>query len=542
MADAAMALRSQAEEAARRRLREIQERRKLYDSDLAAFAADCLTIRPAGGGERLFRFNAVQNRLHTGIEDQLKRTGRVRALVLKARKPGVSTYVEARFYHKTSRNRGRRAFILTHHQGSTDAVFDMAKLFHERNPHAPHTGASSAKELYFDELDSGFEVGTAGTRDIGRGYTIQYFHGSEAAFWPNAEMHGAGILKAVSDVAGTEIIIESTANGASGLFYNMCQAAMRGETDYELIFVPWFEHDEYAVLPPEDWETPSQIADYAALHDLDPAQAYWLFRQNADMAAKLGQPTDEICSLFRQEFPATVEEAFRAGREGSFIPSDLVLKARRFTAPAQDHAPLVLGCDFATGGDGEGGDRNVFIDRQGRAMGRKCFKVFSDRNTVSVASRLAHEIDTLNPAAVFMDTGGGGAQVHDILVDRGYGAVLVLVDFGSGALDGRKYANRRAEMAGAFREWLADPGGADLPDSDVIDNDVTATGQRPDYHGRTILEAKEKVRARLGQSPDIFDGGILTFAEPVRKVDLDRIDPRTPSGRSAGRSTSWMAV
>jgi hypothetical protein len=62
--------------------------------------------------------------------------------------------------------------------------------------------------LTFDRLDSGYRVGTAGTRGIGRSSTLQLFHGSEVAFWPFAETHLAGILQAVADRPGTEAVKE----------------------------------------------------------------------------------------------------------------------------------------------------------------------------------------------------------------------------------------------------------------------------------------------------------------------------------------------
>ena len=45
------------------------------------------------------------------------------------------------------------------------------------------------------------EVGTAGTKDVGRSKTLQLFHGSEVAFWPNALVtkHGGRIVKTTGD-------------------------------------------------------------------------------------------------------------------------------------------------------------------------------------------------------------------------------------------------------------------------------------------------------------------------------------------------------
>ncbi len=158
------------------------------ESDFPAFAKRNLRIRSKDGAIIPLKLNAVQRLVHARLEAQRAETGRVRALILKARQPGVSTYVEARYYWQVTRRAGVRAYILTHLRDATDAIFEMVDRFHDRNPDEdkPHIGASNAKELYFDRLDSGYRVGTAGSRAVGRGHTIQFFHGSEVAHWPNA--------------------------------------------------------------------------------------------------------------------------------------------------------------------------------------------------------------------------------------------------------------------------------------------------------------------------------------------------------------------
>jgi hypothetical protein len=58
-----------------------------------------------------------------------KRNGRVRALILKARQQGCSTYVGARFYWKATHARGQQVFILAHKQDGTDNLFDRRRGF-----------------------------------------------------------------------------------------------------------------------------------------------------------------------------------------------------------------------------------------------------------------------------------------------------------------------------------------------------------------------------------------------------------------------------
>jgi hypothetical protein len=95
-------------------------------------------------------------------------------------------------------------------------------------------------------------------------------------------------------------------------------------------------------------------------------------------------------------------------------------------------------------------------------------------DTVEIADRLAGHIDKHSPDMCFLDSGGGGSAVYDILKDRRYGDRLSLVNFGGKATDARKYANKRAEMWGDMRDWLADTGGADIPDDNALAGDINA--------------------------------------------------------------------
>ena len=131
-------------------------RTRLRD-DFSHYALKCLKIRTKAGDITPLALNRAQRYLHQKLEEQLATTGRIRVLTLKGRQQGCSTYVGARFYHKATHSRGQRVFILTHEQEATDNLFDMANRFHEHCPGLvkPHTGASNAKELDFDQLDSG---------------------------------------------------------------------------------------------------------------------------------------------------------------------------------------------------------------------------------------------------------------------------------------------------------------------------------------------------------------------------------------------------
>jgi hypothetical protein len=223
--------------------------------DFAHYAKKCLFIRSKDGAIAPLRLNAAQKYLHDRLEEQLVTTGRVRALVLKGRQQGCSTYVQARFYWKTTHRRGVRAFILTHLDEASQNIYHIVRRFHDNCPAAvrPQTGLANQRSLLFGLLDSGYSVGTAKSQGIRRSQTIQYFHGSEVAYWQHAEDHIAGVLQAVPDAKGTEVILESTSAGAAGLFYQLCHEAMKGRSEFIFVFMPWFWQDEYRKTPPDDF-------------------------------------------------------------------------------------------------------------------------------------------------------------------------------------------------------------------------------------------------------------------------------------------------
>ncbi len=495
--------------------------------DFPHYAAKCLKIRPKAGGLVPLELNRVQRIIHDRLERQLAQTGRVRALILKMRQPGCSTLVEGRYYWRVTKRHGVRAFILTHKQEATDNLFGMVERFHENcpGPVCPQTGKSNAKELAFPLLDSGYRVGTAGTEGVGRSDTIQFFHGSEVAYWKNADSHMSGILQAVPDEDGTEVILESTANGLGGLFYSMCKAAERGESEYQLIFLPWFWHGEYRKPVPEGWQPARDFQDYAETHNLTSDQLYGAYSKNRDLAQSIGAPDDRVCWKFRQEYPATAEEAFQTGSDQTFISSQLVAQARRNRVQPHPSTGIVVGVDCGRGGRG----KTRIYDRQGRRLGGYVDITLDTDDLMEVAGICAKIIGKLRARdlpfrQMFIDVGGLGAGVYDRLREMGYGDAVTPVNFGQKPIDPRKYANKRAEMWTELRDWLGDPAGADVPDDDDLHTQLCSPiwgpgATRHNSNDQIILEPKEHIEARLSFSPDAADAAALTFAFPVGDFD-----------------------
>ena len=132
---------------------------------LPAFAKNFLIIHDKAGAERNFEMNRAQLYVHERLEAQLKATGKVRALILKGRQQGVSTYVQARFFQKIITKRGKKAFILTHLADATAAIFEMTKRYSENVDTTlfPSPDKKNDNKLTYEGLGSGYRVGTAGS-------------------------------------------------------------------------------------------------------------------------------------------------------------------------------------------------------------------------------------------------------------------------------------------------------------------------------------------------------------------------------------------
>lgn len=491
---------------------ELAIRRRLRD-DLRHYAPRCLKIRTKSGVIEPFTFNRAQEYLHDRLEAQLAETGKVRALVLKGRQQGVSTYIGGRYYHKATHRRGVQVFILTHEQSATDNLFGMVDRYHQNNNPLvkPHTGASNAKELFFDILDSGYSVGTAGSKAVGRSKTIQLFHGSEVAFWPNASAHFAGVVQAVPDLPGTEIILESTANGIGGEFHARWQQAELGIGDYIAIFVPWFWQPEYAREVPRDFQPDEDERRYQAIYGLTLEQVVWMRAKRDELGAE----------LFKQEYPATATEAFIASGVNTFFDGESVEAASRRTPEIDNHAPLIIGVDPAGGGK----DETIIAFRRGRdAKTIPWVTMLGNPNDARFLMRIAEKVheraSALGADMVFVDEGGLGLGVVARLSQLG--TPVIGVNFGEkaeGVLlptgDVIKVANKRAEMYAKLRSAL--PHLAIPDDRKLVAELSTLLYGYDGAESKILLEKKDDIRDRLGRSPDRADALALTYAWPVQK-------------------------
>ncbi len=470
------------------------------------FAEKILKIR-TDTGIIPFALNREQFYLHERIEEQKQLTGMVRIMILKGRQQGCSTYVSGRFYHKSIHRPGTQTFILTHEGKATDTLFQMVKRFHENsNPSMrPKVGKSNAKELVFPGLDSAYKVGTADNESVGRSMNNQLLHASEVAFWRVGEKLAAGVFQSVHMVPGTEIIMESTANGMGNFFHRQWKLAESGKSPYLPIFIPWYWHIEYQLAVPKDFKLSESDIDYKDAYDLTMEQMAWRRVKEQELG--------EI--LFKQEYPATPDEAFQVTGKNKLIDTLLITKARK-QKPYRSHGAIIVGLDPKRDGD----DRVGVVYRQALNVFDLRYYNYNDvTEVVALAKRILLGKDNgVIPDALFMDYGGSGWEAGCILRQDlpALAHKIRVVNFGAKANQSHLYTNRRNEMWQEMEKWLSNKNEPpSIPDSDELHADLVSVGYTHESNNRKVMQSKKDIKKELGFSPDGGDALALTFAEPV---------------------------
>jgi hypothetical protein len=275
----------------------------------------------------------------------------MRMILLKSRQWGGSTWTEAKITQRLTQVMRQRALIVAHDVKTAGSIFDMATLMHAHLPTEEELGLgfnikpdmigasfspNGRKFVQFGERSrrlreqgrtgtSMLDIDTANSPESGRGTTRQMAHLSEVAKWPENATQGTkskmiSVLNSVPFLPDTLVVLEATANGLNH-FYRRWVSAIEGTGDphsgetYVPMFAAWWRASEYQMafptvearerfvetigLGPYGEDEPELVEVYGCT----PEQLLWRRMQIRT------QHEDNI-DLFRQEYPASPEEAF----------------------------------------------------------------------------------------------------------------------------------------------------------------------------------------------------------------------------------------
>ena len=202
-----------------RLIREKEKRLRLkqYSEDFSAFAKEQIKIitKDTTEGFIPFKFNRAQEIITEQLEKQRKETGRVRAIILKARQQGISTYCAGRVFWKSYFTPYARSVVMAHDSATSDALFNMSKnlIKNMSGELSPEEHRSNAKEIIIkspsfkdSEATASYRLYTAGSPEAGRGTTPTIAHLSEVAFWQHDEKILAGLFQGISQWCSRRIL------------------------------------------------------------------------------------------------------------------------------------------------------------------------------------------------------------------------------------------------------------------------------------------------------------------------------------------------
>jgi hypothetical protein len=341
-------------------------------------------------------------------------------VVLKARQMGISTWVAGRFFLKTITRPGTLSVQVAHTQEAAEEIFAMVRRFHRELPEGLREGAlrtrrATARSLVFAELDSEYRVETAGDANAGRGLTIQNLHLSEVARWPgDARAVLAGLLASVpaqpqDEGRCGEVVLESTAQGAHGCFY---EEWMAGEQNgWVRHFFPWWWEATYAcaALPNERWTEEEQ----RMARELGLSWEQMAFRRK--LARQFG-------TLARQEYPESADDCFLASGSCVFDTEAIERRLRGVPAAVERRWAGALevwlrpmaGREYLVAVDPAGGGSEgdyAAMQVLDRATGLQCAEYQGRCGLLELAERAAELAREYNGALLVVERNNHGAGV-----------------------------------------------------------------------------------------------------------------------------------
>lgn len=181
-----------------------------------------------------------------------------RILTLKPRQKGSTTFSVAELYHDVRRKR-TSACVIGAQYSQTQNAFDICRQYQAADRFPWGNEGSVNEEVGKWSHGSKLVQETAADGEAGRSGTFQFLLGTEVARWAekgvkDARKVLAGILKCVPLLPDTCVILETTANSASGDFYERWMDGLDADAflagaplqsgSYVRVFAPWFEfHD-----------------------------------------------------------------------------------------------------------------------------------------------------------------------------------------------------------------------------------------------------------------------------------------------------------
>ncbi|HZD30273.1 MAG TPA: terminase, partial [Candidatus Angelobacter sp.] len=339
-----------------------------------------------------------------------------RSIVLKARQLGITTYVAARFFLNCITRPGTLCVQVAHDQRSAEEIFRIVHRMLANLPEWLRKGAlatshANVRQIVFPHIDSSYRVETAAGPNAGRGLTIQNLHCSEVSRWPGDAAETLASLRAAVPPDG-EIVLESTANGAGGCFYEEWQRAE--QTGYSRHFYPWWWEPSYR-RPVEIVEFNEEELELITRYGLTAEQIGFRRESRANFGRRFAEEyaeDAENCFLTSGECVFDIEVVEQRLKEPSLLTDSRDNGRLLVFFPAKPDKEYIIGVDPA--GGGADGDYSVaqVIDR---ATGMQCAELRGHFTPEEMAARAAVLAREFNRALVAVERNNHGHAVLAVM-------------------------------------------------------------------------------------------------------------------------------
>ncbi len=277
-----------------------------------------LSIRNKEGIVVPYKASPAGRKLNRAIRKQEQAGDPVRIVSLKASQVWMTSSACTELFRRIPFFPGRRALILADSDKHVDLIFDYFRQYMKSYSVNPY-GAEFQSAIQLPELikdterwirwanDSSALVATAYNPDVGRSAPYNWALLSEAAFYRDMAALMTGLMQRVPNSPDSGVIVESTADGMGGDFYDLCQKAMdpRRSTGWAFVFFAWWEHPEYRMAPPPNFKLTRDELQELQKYNLQVDQIAWRRRQ-------IETACEGHVERFRQEFPGNAQEAFQS--------------------------------------------------------------------------------------------------------------------------------------------------------------------------------------------------------------------------------------
>lgn len=288
------------------------------------------------------KFNPVQTHLHAAMQDQWKRTGKIRMVFGKARQVGASTLIRALSFHRTAFRNHVNALLVAHSEPDAMELFQLDTGFYDALPMQlrPELKYRSKSKMEFTNRNSKLLVNHAQNMHVGASQMNHIVHLTEVSRYPNADQIQASLFPSISNAKGKDcsiVVIESTSRFGGNWFKEFAEAAMRGDNEYEFHFVPWYKHDLYHAPVPKGFEpTPEERELLRQYQGLTLSNLAWYRLKRAEYVTNL--------ILFRAEYPFNFAESWvmPAGTMRTF-QEDSITYIEALLKPGTRYIPMAGG-------------------------------------------------------------------------------------------------------------------------------------------------------------------------------------------------------